>query len=86
MQWADANTSAYKVMKADEKEVLSAVKYTGEGKALLIYATEEAMQPREMDGKLPEPLKVCHVMYNECIEFKFRVSALSNNRVFVFFF
>ncbi|KAF8428612.1 hypothetical protein EV426DRAFT_585045 [Tirmania nivea] len=58
LQWeANANTAAYKVMKATEKEVLDAVKYTGDGKVLLVYATEEAMQPRESDGKLPAALK-----------------------------
>ena len=62
LQWeANANTAAYKVMKATEKEVLDAVKYTGDGKVLLVYATEEAMGPRESVGKLPEALKVCNL-------------------------
>jgi len=61
LQWeANANTAAYKVINVTEKEVLDAVKYTGDGKVLLVYATEEAMQPRESDGKLPEALKVCN--------------------------
>lgn len=64
LQWeADPNTAAYKVIKVSEKEVLDAVKYTGQGNALLVYATEEAMQPRESDGKLPEPLKVHLFLY-----------------------
>jgi len=61
LKWEqNANTAAYKVTKATEEEVLAAVKYTGDGKVLLVYATEEAMQARESDGKLPEALKVCN--------------------------
>ncbi|KAF8463658.1 hypothetical protein BDZ91DRAFT_731373 [Kalaharituber pfeilii] len=58
LQWeADANTAAYKVLKVAEKEVLDAAKYTGDGKVLLVYATEEAMAGTDWDGRLPEALK-----------------------------
>ena len=59
LQWeSDGNSAPYKVLKATEKEMLDAAKYTGDGKILLVYATEEALKSRESDGKLPEPLKV----------------------------
>lgn len=59
LQWeSDGNSAPYKVLKATEKEMLDAAKYTGDGKILLVYATEEALKPRESDGKLLQSLKV----------------------------
>ena len=59
LQWeSDGNSAPYKVLKASEKEMLDAAKYTGDGKILLVYATEEALKSGEDDRRLPEPLKV----------------------------
>ncbi|RPB05684.1 hypothetical protein L873DRAFT_1661526 [Choiromyces venosus 120613-1] len=56
--WDTTPTLNYEVKKVTEEKVMHAIKTTGEGTILLVYANDEALNPSEgIDTSLPAPLQ-----------------------------
>lgn len=58
--WDDTPTASYEVKKVTEEEVFEVIKTTGDGSLLVVYASKNALAPRDgIDASLPAPLQVC---------------------------
>lgn len=77
--WGETPIASYEVKKVTEEEVFEAMRTTGDGSLFVVYASENALNPKDgIDSSLPGPLQVCWMRFGPAI-------VASTNKIYVDF-